>query len=447
MMISNYLKLASIVMLSTVLFTTACSDDNNPVNPNIPGEEIPDMYTNLPGTLITENETWSSDTTLAGPHFILPGVTLTIDPGVTVSFEYHNGRSEDVGTIIALDADDENFDSPRSSGRLVADGEADNPIVFTSARTNPERNDWGGIILVGHAPNNIPGGVGEVEGLSNAINYGGDKPDDDSGILRYVRIEYTGYSIAEGSELQALTLYSVGSGTTLEHINIYECSDDGVEWFGGNADMRYLVVYGADDDSFDMDQGWSGRGQFWLAVQREGADNGFENDGRAELGSGNPTSPLLSNITVYGAPNNTDDFKSGMRLREDFTGDYRNIILSNMPGYNFVLEGAAGDENEADQSWDNYDSGDLALSNFYIWNNALGWEKAADADRYAASYTETDPIFTDPDNFVFTLQTGSPALTGATVPSDSFFEQVEFAGAMGEQDWTREGSWVRWPNQ
>lgn len=441
-------KLVSVLLLASFMLFTACSDDDNPVDPDPPtGDEIPEVYQELPGTLISEDVTWSNDTTLAGPHFILPGVTLTVEPGVTVSFEYHNGNSEDVGTIITLDADSDNFDTPQPSARLVADGEPNNPIVFTSARENPERNDWGGIILVGHAPNNIPAGVGEVEGLSDAINYGGDNPDDDSGTLRYVRIEYTGYSIAEGSELQALTLYSVGSGTTLEYINIYECSDDGVEWFGGNADMRYLVVYGADDDSFDMDQGWSGKGQFWLAVQREGADNGFENDGRYELGSGDPTNPLLSNITVYGAPNNTDDFKSGMRLREDFTGDYRNIILSNMSGYNFVLEGATGDENDADQTWDNYESGDMMLTNIYIWENALGWEKEEDAERYSDSYTEVNPMFTDADNYVFTLQGGSPALTGADIPSDSFFEQVDFAGAMGSEDWTREGSWVRWPNQ
>lgn len=442
-------KIASLLLLAFAMLVTGCGDDNNPVDPDDgdDGEDIPQVYQDLPGTLITEDETWSSDTTLAGPHFVLPGVTLTIEPGVTVSFEYHNGSSDDVGTIVTLDADDENFeDGARPSGRLVADGEADNPIVFTSARDEPARNDWGGIIMVGHAPNNIPGGEGEVEGLDNAVNYGGDNEDDDSGTLRYVRIEYTGFSIAEGSELQALTLYSVGSGTTLEHINIYECSDDGVEWFGGNVDMKYLVVYGADDDSFDFDQGWSGKGQFWLAVQREGADNGFENDGRAELGSGDPTSPLLSNITVYGADNNTDDFKSGMRLREDLEGDYRNMVLSNMPGYNFVLEGADGDDNEADQTWNNYPDA-LNLTNIFVWDNAGGWEKEEDAVRYEDSYTESNPQFTDPASFDFTLHAGSPALEGADIPSDSFFDEVDYIGALGGDDWTQEGTWVRWPNQ
>lgn len=438
---------------TTKLFLTAlmvsfvmlgCGDDNPASNGNGEEQEIPEVYQDLPGTLISKDETWSNDTTLAGPHFILPGVDLTIEPGVTISFEYHDGNSDNVGTLVALDRDDGNFDEERATARVIADGTADEPIVFTSARENPERNDWGGIILVGHAPNNIPGGEGEVEGIEDAVTYGGDDPEDDSGVLRYVRIEYTGFSIAEGSEIQALTLYSVGSGTTLEHINVYECSDDGVEWFGGTVDMKYLVVYGADDDSFDFDQGWNGRGQFWLAVQREGADNGFENDGRAELGEGEPTSPLLSNITVYGAPNETDDFKSGMRLREDLEGSYNNIIISNFAGYNFVLEGAEGDDNEADNAWDNYPE-DLELNNIFIWDNG-GWEKAEDEERYADSYMEENPQFSDVDEFIFTLQDESPALTGAEVPGNSFFEQVEFHGALGEDDWTREGSWVRWPN-
>lgn len=456
-------KFLFLFALPLALLMSACGDDSNPTDPNGGDDddiEIPEVYQDLPGTLIAEDETWSNDTTLASPHFVLPGVTLTIEPGVTVSFEYHNGNSDDVGTIITLDEDDENYDETRPSGRLVADGEADNPIVFTSARDNPQRNDWGGIIMVGHAPNSNPGGVGEVEGLDDSVQYGGDKDDDDSGTLRYVRIEYTGFSIAEGSELQALTLYSVGNGTTIENVQTYECSDDGVELFGGTVDLKYFITYGADDDSYDYDQGWTGRGQFWLAVQREGADNGFENDGCDDLsdcnGGNGPTSPNLYNVTVYGPGDGGSPEKNnfGLRLRENLEGSYNNFIVSNFDGYNFVLEG--GDEGEdGDDTYPNYPDA-LSLNGFVVHNNA-GFQDVSDeggradepdADRYADSYEEFDPLFTDAENFDFSLQPDSPALTGGeTPPNDDFFDQVEHRGAFGEEDWTQEGTWVRWPNQ
>lgn len=455
-------KLLTMLVLPLSLLMTACGDDSpvNGGNGNGNEDEIPEVYTNLPGTLISEDETWSNDTTIAGPHFVLPGVTLTVEAGVTVSFEYHNGVADNVGTIITLDQDDENFsDGTRPSGRLVADGTADSPIVFTSARENPERNDWGGIIMTGHAPNSNPGGRGEVEGLDDAIQYGGNKDDDDSGILRYVRLEYTGYSIAEGSELQALTLYSVGSGTTIEYINTYECSDDGIELFGGTVDIKYLVVYGADDDSFDYDQGWSGRGQFWLGVQKPGADNGFENDGCDNLsncdGGNGPTSPNLYNVTIYGAGEGSSPEKNnfGLRLRENLEGSYNNFIVSNFDGAPFVLEGGDVDE-EGDATYTNYPDA-LGLNGFVIYQNDEFQDKSgegglateSDADRYSDSYEEIDPLFNNPDNFDFSLQTGSPALAGGEAPpGDGFFDQVEYRGAFGTDDWTRNGTWVRWPN-
>lgn len=457
-----------LVALFSLLWLASCSDDN-PVNGGSGGQggngdpdgnvkpEIPALYASLPGTLIAQDETWSRDTTLAGPHFVLPGVTLTIEPGVTVKFEYHDGVAEDVGTIITLSGDETSFSTPRPSGRLVAEGTADRPIVFTSARTNPQKNDWGGIILTGDAPNNIPGGRGEVEGIDHSVNYGGEKDDDDSGILRYVRIEYTGYSIAEGSELQALTLYSVGSGTTLEFINIYEVSDDGIEIFGGTADVKYLVVYGADDDTFDFDQGWRGRGQFWLGVQKENADNGFENDGCDNLsdcdGGNGPTRAQLWNVTVIGPGDGGSPAKGnhGMLLRENLQGSYNNMVLAGFDGPSWVLEGGDAGE-EADETYTSYPDL-LELNGIIVWGNGA-WEEpegglatVTDAVRYAASYEETDPQFSDPDRFDFSLRPDSPALEGGVLPpNDGFFEQVTFRGAFGTENWAA-GSWVRWPGE
>ena len=448
-------RTAGLFLLALILFVTACSDSDETIEP---GEIIPQVYQDLPGTLITEDQTWG-DTTLSGPHFVLPGVTLTIEEGATVQFEFHNGSASDVGTLIFLPADETNFNGvPRPSARLVAEGTAQNPIVFTSAKSNPERNDWGGIILIGDAPNNIPGGIGEVEGLPSAVQYGGDNGGDDSGSLRYVRIEYTGFSIAEGSEIQGLSLYSVGSGTTIEYLNIYECSDDGVELFGGTVDLKYVVVSGADDDSFDYDQGWQGRGQFWLAVQRSNADNGFENDGCDVIddctGGNGPTEPTIFNVTVYGPGDGGSPDKNnfGQRLREDLRGFYNNIIISNMDGAPFVLEGGDAGE-EGDPTYNNYPN-TLSLNSYIVWNNGPFQDKSTsggdatepDATRYDPSYEQVDPLFADEANNDFTLQATSPARSSngadvTTPPNDGFFEQVDYIGAFGDTNWA--SGWTR----
>jgi len=444
-------KLLLLLLFAGPWLMLGCGDDNSTNGGGDNEPDIPAVYQDLPGNLITEDQTWSEDVTLAGPHFVLPGVTLTIEEGVTVSFEYHGGSATDVGTLIFLPADDANFDQPRASAKINAVGTASNPIVFTSARATPERNDWGGIILIGDAPNNIPGGVGEVEGLPSAIQYGGDNDTDDSGTISYVRIEYTGFSIAEGSEIQGLSLYSVGSGTQIDHLNIYECSDDGVELFGGMVDLKYVVIYGADDDSFDYDQGWRGRGQFWLAVQRENADNGFENDGCDDLsdcsGGNGPTSPQVYNVTVYGA-GQSDENNFGLRLRENLEGSYNNVIVSNFVGAPFVLEGGDAGE-EADATFDNFGSS-LNLNSFIVHNNGLFQDKSAeggdatepDAQRYSNVYQGADPLFTDAQNFDFTLQNGSPALqSGKTPPNDGFFESANYIGAFGSENWA--AGWAR----
>lgn len=446
-------KISGIFILALMVIVTGCSDDDNPIGGG-GGDELPAVYEDLPGKIVTENQTWSNDTTIAGPHFFLPGVTLTVEEGVTVSVEVATSSS-DVGTLVFLPADPDNFeDGPRPSAQLIAEGTAENPIVFTSAASNPQRNDWGGIILIGDAPNNIPGGIGEVEGLPSAVRYGGNNDSDNSGILRYVRIEYTGFSIAEGSEIQGLSLYSVGSGTSIEYLNIFECSDDGVELFGGTVDLKYVVISGADDDSFDYDQGWQGRGQFWLAVQKDGADNGFENDGCDVLddcdGGNGPTQPQIYNVTVYGPGDGGSPEKNnfGQRLREDLRGSYNNIIISNFDGAPFVLEGGDVDE-EGDPTFNNYPDV-LSLNSYIVWQNGPFQDKSTaggeatepDATRYQSSYNQVDPLFTDAANNDFTLQTASPARSGAvTPPNDGFFEAADYIGAFLDTDWT--AGWAR----
>lgn len=416
-----------------------------------PAPEIPAAYQDLPGELIAEDETWASDTVITGPRFILPGVTLTVEAGVEVSFEYHDNNADEVGTIITLPGDADNFSEARPSGRLVAQGEANSPIVFTSERKRVA--SWGGIILAGEASNNIPGGLGEIEGLSQAVQYGADinggesfKDDDDSGVLSYVRIEYSGYSIDEGSELQALTLYSVGNGTQIDHISLYQSVDDGVELFGGTVDIKYLVAIGAQDDTFDYDVGWSGRGQFWLGLQTPGtpSNRGFENDGcddQADCDGGNGrTNPQIYNVTIIGNDVANGETINGIHLREGITGTYSNLIIANF-GKSTEYPIFVADDGTRDRI-----GNELTFEGNVEWNNAntvynstvqTGWTAQLGLQNF-------DPQFVDPVAYNYALQSGSQALTsGVLPPDDGWFDQVEYSGAFGEEDWTQEGTWVR----
>ncbi|MEP1152008.1 MAG: hypothetical protein ABJH08_09815 [Balneola sp.] len=427
------LKLLALFAFALSFSLMSCKDSDDDGGDENP--DIPELYASLPGTVISEDTTWDTDQTLTGQYYVLPGVTLTITPGTEVSFTYHNNDIDAVGAIITLPADGSNFDTPRASGRLVAEGTANEPIVFTSARANKLPGDWGGIVLAGEGINNIEGGKGEVEGLPDAIQYGGNNNADDSGTLKYVRIEYVGFSFAEGSELNGLSLYSVGSGTTLEYIQVYKCTDDGFEWFGGSVDAKYLISSFNDDDSFDMDEGWNGRGQYWLGVQTAGADNGFESDGVKTLGSGGETNPTLYNVTMVGLKQSGDtkdeeDKNYGMRLREEFNGTLENFIITDFDGLNFKIE---------DDTRAAFPTA-LSIDNTIVWNNA-GFANATDSTDFGAVTIEQDPGFTNASSYDFTV---ANPVTGATPPSGGFFNtSATHIGAFGSTNWAT-GAWVRW---
>ncbi|MDZ7771790.1 MAG: hypothetical protein U5K31_03495 [Balneolaceae bacterium] len=443
---STFTKLLAILLLPSMLLLAGCSDDDDPtVDPPDEGAEIPALYEDLPGEPIAEDETWSNDTTLTGPRYVLPGVTLTVEEGVTVTFTYHNNVNANVGTIITLPGDDDNFREDRPSGRLVAEGTANNPIVFTSDRKQVA--SWGGIILAGEASNNVPGGFGEIEGLGQGVQYGVDLNDgetfrdgDDSGTLSYVRIEYSGYSISDGSELQALTLYSVGSGTQVDHISLFQTVDDGVELFGGTVDIKYLVAVGAADDSFDYDQGWTGRGQFWLGVQTTPSNRGFENDGcddQADCDGGNgATAPQIYNVTIYGNGQDNGENTYGLYLRESIEGEYKNIVIANFQkatGYPIYVDEGDGTDGNVGQT--------LSFGGNISWNNA---DDGTGLPYYnQLGIEQVNPQFVDPAGFDFSLQAGSPALGGAAdIPNDGFFDQVTYRGAFGTDNWA-DATWVR----
>ena len=232
--------------------------------------------------------------------------------------------------------------------QIFAEGTATNPIIFTSRQniegttTESSQGQWGGIVLTGRAPQancQLTAPVtctGQVEG-TNAF-YGGNTPADNSGRLRYVQIKYSGFEISTGNELQALTLAGVGSGTTLEYIQSYNSSDDGIEIFGGTANLKHIVINGADDDGLDTDTGWRGGAQFGIVTQR--APNSTSRSAAFEFSSAPASTayasrylsqPKIANWTLVGR-NSSIDAHTVMHFDTGTNPNLINIVATSTAG-------------------------------------------------------------------------------------------------------------------
>lgn len=288
-------------------------------------------------TNITNNTTWTANNVylLQGQIYVKNGATLTIQPGTVIMGDKNTPGS---GLFIT------------QGSQLVANGTANAPIVFTSNQAPGARSagDWGGIILLGRGANNQPSGIANIEGIAPSADTqfgGGANPDDNdnSGSLSYVRIEFPGYVYQTDKEINGLTLGSVGSQTTLNHIQVSFSNDDAFEWFGGKVNARYLVSYRNLDDDFDTDFGFRGQIQFGLIVRDPNlADNpsistseGFESDNDATGSTATPqTAPIFSNITAVGpyrgntAATIASGYRRGARLRRNTaTSIYNSIFM------------------------------------------------------------------------------------------------------------------------
>lgn len=250
-------------------------------------------------TNITTNTTWTAGNTysLGGQIYVKNNAVLTIEPGVII-------RSNVAGAGLFI----------TRGAKLIAEGTAASPIVFTSANAVGARNkgDWGGVAFFGKGSYNINNGEGSLEGFSstNPDNlFGGATAQDDndnSGILKYVRIEYAGYAYSLNAEINGLTFGAVGRGTTVDYVQVSYANDDSFEWFGGAVNCTHLVAYRGFDDDFDTDNGFSGKVQFGLVVRDPGVadisqSNTFESDNNSQSTAGTKyTSAIFSNCTLVG---------------------------------------------------------------------------------------------------------------------------------------------------
>lgn len=339
----------------------------------------------------------------------------------------------------------------RQGGMIFSEGTADAPVVFTSSAPVGERRagDWGGVVLNGRSLCNFP--AGECIGEGNSGAYGGDVPDDNSGVITYTRVEFAGYEVSFGSELNALTLNGVGSGTEIHHVQTNTGLDDGIEFFGGTVDLKYALVINASDDSFDYSTGWQGRGQFWIAQQDPNdADTGFEVDGNEDNFDATPlTAPEIYNVTLVGTgPGGVGGTESttGMLLRRGTAGTIWNAVVIGF------ANGALDVDN--DETIDN----GLEVRNSVFADNGASFVDDDDGIDEAGFFgtgawgnrEETDAMLADPydrDAPDFTPQAGSPLLTGAaTPPDDGFFTVTDYVGGAdpaGDPWWEGWTSFVR----
>ena len=306
------IKFLGIFALSAAFFTASCSSDDDNGGGGDQGVQIDPN--DLKGTFSGEGTDIVLDPNhvykLTGKLEILDHATLTIPAGT---------RIEGTGGTSAYIAIGQN-------AQIFVNGTATNPVVMTSGSNNPTPADWGGLVICGNAPINRAGtAMSEVGDLP----YGGNVANDNSGSIKYLRIEYSGANFTAEKEFNGLSMFGVGSGTTIQYVQVYHGSDDGFEWFGGTVNTSYLVSTGNEDDQFDWTEGWNGNNSNWYAKQGFGKGNrGIEADGNGSDNAATPySSPTITGLTLVGIPESGEP--QGMKLREGTQGHISNVVLAN----------------------------------------------------------------------------------------------------------------------
>ena len=370
-------------------------------------------------------------------------------------YVYINNRARltfAAGSVIVSDTINKGALIIEQNSRLIADGTASEPIVFTSGKAPGQRKpgDWGGIVILGNAPTNRAT-TPIIEGGINAV-YGGSLANDNSGILRYVRIEFAGIAADPNSEINGLTLGGVGAGTIIENVQVSYGNDDAYEFFGGTVNCKNLIAFATADDDFDFDFGYVGRIQFGVSLRDplfvDGGDagNGIEcdNDGTGTTASPR-TRPQLSNFTFCG-PNGA----AGVLANHNFNTRFRRathfvLVNSILSGYQ-----KAGFQFESDSTAAAYIDGRSIFKNNLVHGvvepykvtstliNAAAIKTKAESEG-CITYTAAGDIMLE-NPFVlagpnFLPKVGSPALAGASFAGLTGFTTTTYVGAFGATNW------------
>lgn len=327
-------------LLGALIMTSCASDDTADIN--ITDNSVTNNTTNpgggTTGNTIFLSGTYTEDLDLDannnykvnGSLIMASGTTLRVPAGMTVE---------------ALAAGSDVYIAISQGATIEAIGTADSPIIFTSDASAPAAGDWGGLILLGDAPINSVSGTATATSEIASLPYGGTDTTDNSGILRYVRVQYSGGSADGQSENNGVSFYGVGNGTTVEYVQVFEGKDDGFEFFGGTVNANYISVVNAQDDSIDWTEGYTGT--ITNAYVKHGADHdkGIEADGfNTDIGNNsNPiyfSAPTVTNLTIIGLGSATSS--EAIRLRAGTRATFNNVLLEGY-GEGFDLDGNATD--------------------------------------------------------------------------------------------------------
>lgn len=342
----NFRVLASIAVLSLGL--TSCRVEiNDGIGENIiTNPQVGDVLSGtgtLSGTITKDLVIKKGNYKLDGIVKVSGGATLTIEAGAVFS-----ASTNKTSSLVIL-----------QDGKINAQGTASEPIVFTTDTKKP--GDWGGITLYGNAP--IQALNGNTQALSedgNAVYYGGNDANSNSGIMKFVRVEYAGKKIGDGtSETNTFTFYSVGAGTVLENLVAYKGTDDGFEFFGGTASAKNLVSYGNYDDSFDWQDGWSGQNNTnWFAYQTNVGNFGMEIEASSNIDN---VAPKISNITLIREDNTNPEAAnspeiSAIQFKKQGSGIFSNVYISgyknigNQKAYAVLIQDASTETNQVNKN-------------------------------------------------------------------------------------------------
>lgn len=416
----NFLKLRSwavIALIGSFTFTSCSDDDDNGGGGDGNEDEIVmENGTTLSGEIASGKTVILSSGyrfKLSGGYAVKNGAKLKIEKGVILT-----AVKDDIADYILVE----------QGGYIDAQGTADDPIIMTAEDQTP--GGWGGIHICGYAHTNK--GAGTKSEIGNAP-YGGNKENDNSGILRYIRLEYTGFSFDDEHESNGVSFYGVGNGTTVEYLQSYKGADDGFEFFGGSVNVKYLLATDNEDDSFDWTEGWNGKAQFLVATQlgtsgaKDMGDCLIEADNNGDDATATPVAfPTLSNLTLIG--NNSTEGKRGIRLRAGTKVKIYNALVTGKP--ECLTTETEQTENALVSS-----ASDASVLKYMTLSSDIKCNEgiySSELFRTAENHNEINQNLSFENVYVGTVE------GGADLSADSFFTKATYRGAVKKgADWTQ----------
>ncbi|MDT8393205.1 MAG: hypothetical protein RQ761_05145 [Bacteroidales bacterium] len=394
----------------------------------------------------TGTVTWTSDRSylLEGFVFVNDAQVLTIEAGTVIRAKTGQGSAASA-LIVAR------------GGKIIARGNSDEPIIFTVEDDDLQgsvpvdaQGLWGGLIILGAAPLNLSLGESHIEGIPFTEprgEYGGQNPQDDSGVLQYVSIRHAGTNIGEGNEINGLTLGAVGSSTIIDHVEVISCADDAFEFFGGEVNCKYLVAAFCGDDAFDFDLGYRGKGQYYLAIQDAGeGDKIIECTGGVDPVTGQPyTMPLIYNATFIGR--GTGPGKKIMEFSLNGAGTVANsvMVLQDRGCLVEYVEGSLdsywqfGNENLQIANNVFYNIGNQSVDDIFGVYAAGGVDVGQQNDVFRAYFAAAENMIADPGvtriNDKYKLIPDANVFDELAAYPDPWFENVNYKGAFYTYQW------------